>query len=305
MTNVVPDVQGGRSADHPRELERAARYRAYLFGHVRVFEGERRLALAGSRKKSLDILLWFLLHPGKPFPADQVVDALWPEADPDKAISYFDVSMHGLRRMLEPELGPREDSSFIRHHSNRVYTFDPADQWWTDIDDLQLLYQRGNEYETAGDLGRACYYYRRVSEYASLGPLLDGETNPRMEPFRRKYALMCSYGLARLIELGAERHEEDELLESAYRMLQVDRHSELATRVIVNAHLRRGDHRGAVHRLEAFCTTVRRDLGLPPPSEFAELQHRLRGMLASNAVSFEHPLTATVMDVRDGVPSFT
>lgn len=232
---------------------------------------------AASRKKGLHMLLWFLLNPGKPCSAEQFVDTLWPETDPDKAISSFDVNMHSLRRLLEPELGPREESSFIRHHSNRVYTFESADMWWTDIADLELLYQRGHTWDNAGDIDRARFYYRRVSEYVSQGPLLDGESSPWLDPFRRRYALMCSQALARLMQIDVDRGGDEELLESAYQMLRVDRYNQLATRVIVEACLRKGNRSGAARRLEAFCNAVQRDLGLQPPSEFVELRQELHG----------------------------
>ncbi|GAB3432881.1 AfsR/SARP family transcriptional regulator [Flindersiella endophytica] len=268
---------GDSTVDHPRELEREATCRVYLFGHLRMYRGDQRVQLEASRRKGLHILLWFLLNPGKPCSADQFVDTLWPEADPDKAISRFDVNMHALKRLLEPELGPREESSFIRRHANRVYTFEPVDQWWTDVADLELLYQRGHECEMAGDVDRARFYYRRVSGYVSQGPLVDGESSPWLEPYRHRYALLCSQALARLMRLDADSGDDEELLESAYQMLHVDRCNQLATRVIVETSLRNGNQCRAKRRLQAFCDAVQRDLGVPPPAEFVELRRQLHG----------------------------
>ncbi|GAB3432944.1 AfsR/SARP family transcriptional regulator [Flindersiella endophytica] len=268
---------GCQSVVHPRELERDATFRAYLFGYLRIFRGDHRLPLGESRKKGLHILLWFLLNPGKPCSADQFVETLWPEAEPDKAVSGFDVNMHALRRLLEPELGPREESSFVRRHTNRVYTFERADQWWTDVADLELLYQRGNECDLAGDIDRARYYYRRVSAYVSQGRLVDCEAGSWLEPYRHRHALLFSQALTRLIQIDLALGLDEELLESAYQMLHVDRCNQLATRVIIETSLRSGNRRRAEHRLQAFCDAVQRDLGLPPPHEFVELRRQLLG----------------------------
>lgn len=193
-----------------RGFEREAPYRAYLFGYLRMYRGDHRVTLESSRKKGLHILLWFLLNPGKPCSADQFVDTLWPETEPDKAIRGFDVNMHVLKRLLEPELGPRERSSFIQHHANRVYTFESADLWWTDVADLELLFRRGHAYDIAGDVARALFYYRRVSGYVSQGPLLDGESSSWLERYRHKYALMCSQALTRLMQIDIDSGTDEE-----------------------------------------------------------------------------------------------
>jgi DNA-binding SARP family transcriptional activator len=289
---------GERSAAHPRELERDAAFRAYLFGYPRMFRGEQRLPLWECRKKGLQILLWFLLNPGKPCSVDQFVDTLWPGTDPDKAVSGFDVNMHALRRLLEPELGRREESSFIRRHANRVYTFERADQWWTDVGDLELLYQRGSECDLAGDVDRARYYYRRVSAYVSLGPLVDCESSPWLEPYRHRYALLFAQALTRLMQIDRNLDHDEELLESAYQMLRVDRCNQMATRVIIETSLRKGNRRRAERRLRAFCDAVQRDLGLPPPNEFVELWRQLVG---KHHPSARHTRTAATYAGRNSL----
>lgn len=261
---------------HPRELEQDASYRAYLFGHLRIYRGNHRLTLEASRKKALQVLLWFLLNPGMPCSAEQFVDKLWPESDLEKAIRSFDVNMHALKRLLEPGLAPREPSSFIRHHGNRVYTFDLGSQWWTDVADLELLYRRGHACDIAGDVTRARFYYRRVSGYVSQGSLLDEESVSWLEGYRNKYTLMCSQALTRLMQLDIDDGADEELLESAYQTLRLDPYNQLATRVIIRAFLRSGNRNRAERRLEEFCGAVQRDLGVQPPAEFAELRRRLR-----------------------------
>lgn len=261
--------------EHPRELEQNAQHRMYLFGYLRMYQGDHRIELEASRRKGLHILLWFLLNPGTPCSADQFIDMLWPDVNPDKAIGLFDVNMHALKRLLEPELGPRQRSSFIQRHTNRVYSFESAHEWWTDVADLELLYQRGHDCDIAGDHARARFYYRRVSAYVSQGPLLDGETGPWLDRYRHKYKLMCSQALTRLMQIDEMADAEEELLEAAYQMLRLDRLNLLALRVIIDSSLRSGNKPRAERRLNAFCDAVERDLGVQPPSEFVELRRHL------------------------------
>lgn len=261
--------------DHPRELEGDARCRAYLFGYLRIFRDNHQLALGACRKKGQHILLWFLLNPGKPCSADQFIDMLWPETERENALSRFDVNLHALKRLLEPELGPRGRSSFIQRHTNRVYSFERADLWWTDVADLELLYQRGYACEIAGDLARARFYYRRVSGYVSQGRLIEGESDSWLGHYREKYALLCSQALARLLKIDIGSGTDEELLESAYQSLRLDPHNQLATRVIIEVSLRKGNRFRAIRRLETFCDALWHDVGARPPREFVELRHRL------------------------------
>lgn len=260
---------------HPREMEHDATYRAYLFGTLRIYRGPDRLPLEKiSRRKAVEILQWFLLNPGKPCSAEQFVELLWPDGDVDKCLGNFHVTIHALRRLLEPDLGPRQDSRFVHRHANKVYSFDGADCWWTDVADLELLHHQGHEHERAGDPDLARFCYRRVAGYVAQGPLAEDEEPQWLEPYRSRYAQLSAQSLARLMVLDAAVGDSHELVESAYQMLKVDKYNQLAARVIIEASLRSGDLHRAQHRLRAFCDKFQRDLGLPVPDEIDELRQR-------------------------------
>lgn len=264
-----------RALSHPRELEHDATYRAYLFGRLRVHRGVERLPLEKvSRRKALEILQWFLLNPGKPCSAEQFVELLWPDGDVDRCLGNFHVAIHALRRLLEPDLSPREDSNFVHRHANKVYSFDGADCWWTDVADLELLHHRGHEHERAGDLGLARFCYRRVAGYVAQGLLAEDDEPTWLEPYRHRYAQLSAQSLTRLMKLDAAVGDDHELVESAYQMLKVDKYNQLAARVIIEAMLSSGDLRRAQTRLRSFCETFQQDLGIPVPDELDELRRR-------------------------------
>lgn len=207
---------------HPREIETSALYRAYFFGSPRIFRGDDELRLENSRKKCVHILLFFLLNPHRPFSSDELVEALWPDVEPSRAIGRFDVTMHALKRVLQPELRPHESSLFVRHHANRVYSFAAADLWWSDAADLELSCRRGYNFDIAGDHLRARFYYRRLFAHISRGPLLHNETEGWLESHRRRYSLMCSQALMRLLRLDMSHSVDEELIETASYLLAVD-----------------------------------------------------------------------------------
>lgn len=261
---------------HPREVEDAAQFRAYLFGPPRIYEnGERMPPNWIARRRAWDILVWFLLNPGRPAMAETMAEQLWPDDDPDRVTGSFHVSLHALRSALEPERGSHEVSAFIRRHSNKIYSFEPGGKWWTDVSDLEQFHRTGHECELAGDWTRARFYYRRVAGYVAQGQLLDGDTGDWLAPYRRKYRQLCQQSLTRLMNLELQDGAEHELVETAYLTLKIDRYNQLATKVVIESSLRSGRRPAAAQRLKSYCDALVSDLGVPIPDEIAELAGRV------------------------------
>lgn len=257
---------------HPREIEQEAEFQVRLFGRLKVtraLDGSE--VTPGGRRRALEILAWFVLNPGVVQSADQFIDLLWPEADPDKAMSNFHVSIHALRRMLEPDLRQGQESTFIRRHANKVYSFVPAGRWWSDVDDLELLYQRGHDADLAGESSRARFYYRRVSGYAAQNELLPELAGDWLVAHRQKYATMCTHSLGRLLALDQAAGDREELLETAYSMLRLNRYHEPALRVAVQSCLEKQNHTRAARLAAGFCTGLEKELGLKAPADLLGL----------------------------------
>lgn len=262
---------------HPREYEYQATYRAYLFGPFRLFRGEQPVGeLMQRRNKARMILKWFLLNPGKLGSADEFIDLFWPELSPEKALGNFHVTMHYLRRMLEPTLSARQESTFIHRKPNNFYWFQIDESWWMDTSDLEMLLERARECDLCGDNRRAAYYYRKVANYCSQGFLPDDESEDWLQPYRNRYKHTYSQVLMRLVQIYTQWNELEDVLEYAYQSMVSDPYSETAIRAIVDAHLRQGNVVLAQNRLDAFWNSLHNDLGLRPDKEFYVLRERIR-----------------------------
>ncbi|MEO7019916.1 MAG: BTAD domain-containing putative transcriptional regulator [Ktedonobacteraceae bacterium] len=261
---------------HPREYEHQAAYRGYLFGPFRLFHGEQPVGeMMQRRNKARVILKWFLLHPGKLGSADEFIDLFWPEISPEKAMGNFHVTMHYLRHMLEPTLSARQESAFIHRKPNNFYWFQMDEGWWTDTSDLEMLFERAHTYDLHGDDQRALYYYRKVANYCNQGFLPEDESENWLVPYRRRYKHIHLQVLMRLIQLCTQKNELEEPLEYAYQSLSIDPYNEMATLVIVNAHLQQGNISIAQRRLDTFWNALQQDLGLRPNKELCALRERL------------------------------
>jgi DNA-binding SARP family transcriptional activator len=268
---------GERDRVHPREYEHQATYRAYLFGQFRLFCGSLSIGqLLRRRTKARQLLKWFLLNPGKLCSADEFIDLFWPDISPETALGNFHVTMHYLRRVLEPALNSRQEPTYVRRKPNNFYWFQMDESWWIDASDLQMLFERARNYELLGDEQRAAFYYRKIAWYCSQGFLAEDEAESWLLPYRRRYNHMYAQSLGRLVQIYTRAQELEEVLEYAYQLLLIEPCHEEATRAIVDAHLQQGNVSIAQRRLDAFCQALQRDLGLRPPRDFYLLRERVR-----------------------------
>ena len=89
--------------------------RAWLLGTPRIVVGERELTdEAWPRRGARSLLLLMLSTPGHRLPRDVVLDTLWPDADTSTATNSLYLSMHTLRRALEPGLPSGRQSGYVR-----------------------------------------------------------------------------------------------------------------------------------------------------------------------------------------------
>jgi DNA-binding SARP family transcriptional activator len=265
---------------HPREREQQSTHRAYAFGQFRLFDGERPIKDSMWRRNKARVLLkWFILNPGKLCSADQFIDLFWPDLPIDAAMGNLHVTIHFLRHLLEPSLGSRHESKFIRRQTNNYYWFDMDETWWTDTSEVQHFFETAKTYDRSGDDTRASYYYRKVISYCSLGFLPEDDAEEWLQPYRQHYNYIYSQVLIRLIQIYQQHNELDEVLEYAYLALALDPYCEPAVKAIIDVKLKQGNIFGAKSKLEHFRNLLHHELGMEPSKEIRVLRKQI--MLAS------------------------
>lgn len=262
---------------HPREYEHQATYRAYLFGQFRLFCGTQLMNdLLRRRTKAGLLLQWFLLNPGKLCSADEFIDLFWPDASAETAMGNFHVTMHYLRRVLEPTLDSRQEPTYIRRKLNNFYWFQMDERWWIDASDVQALFERARACDQRGEEQRAAFYYRKVAGYCSQGFLAGGNGENWLRPYARRYTYIYAQVLARLIQIYTQEHMPEEVLEYAYQLLFLEPCHEEATQVIIDTHLQQGNISLAQQRLDEFRQASQRELGSCSQQKFHTLRERIR-----------------------------
>ncbi|MGW8555471.1 BTAD domain-containing putative transcriptional regulator [Streptomyces tubercidicus] len=91
--------------------DRAGRLRFQVLGPVRAWTGDHPVDLGPPQQRA--VLAVLLLHAGRPVSVPQLVDALWDEWPPPRAVGTVRTYISRLRGLLEPDRLPRRDGQLL------------------------------------------------------------------------------------------------------------------------------------------------------------------------------------------------
>ncbi|SBS76513.1 Transcriptional regulator, putative ATPase, winged helix family (fragment) [uncultured Mycobacterium sp.] len=98
--------------------------RLQILGPLRIWRAGAELD-AGPRQQAY-LLALLLAHAGRPTSTDELVNQIWGENPPVSALNVVHKYVGALRRLLEPELLPRDSGSHLRRRGNGyLFTADP------------------------------------------------------------------------------------------------------------------------------------------------------------------------------------
>jgi DNA-binding SARP family transcriptional activator len=106
-----------------RALARKLAPRVYVtdLGRVRVSVGELEIPGGSIRRKVLALLVYLLTRPQLTAAREEVMDALWPDIDPDAAANSLNQTLYFLRRVFEPEYNEDTSPGYLRQESDLVF----------------------------------------------------------------------------------------------------------------------------------------------------------------------------------------
>ncbi|MCF3146398.1 AfsR/SARP family transcriptional regulator [Streptomyces platensis] len=108
---VHSDANEPLGAERAGSPDRAGRLRFQVLGPVRAWYGDRPLPLGPPQQRA--VLAMLLLHAGRPVSVPQLVDALWDERPPPRAVGTVRTYISRLRGLLEPERAPRQHARLL------------------------------------------------------------------------------------------------------------------------------------------------------------------------------------------------
>jgi DNA-binding SARP family transcriptional activator/basic membrane lipoprotein Med (substrate-binding protein (PBP1-ABC) superfamily) len=165
----------------------------FILGPFEVREGDRPIALGGSRQRALLALL--LLHRNEVVTSERIVDGLWGERPPKTAPQAVRVYVSQLRKALEPERAGGDDPEVLATRgAGYVLRVQPDE---LDLDRFELLAAEGRRLLAAGDAKKAA---------ATLRDALGLWRGPSLADFA--YEPFAQLEIARLDELRLAAGED-------------------------------------------------------------------------------------------------
>jgi predicted ATPase/DNA-binding SARP family transcriptional activator len=241
---------------------------AQLLGQIRIsVNGSTIPDDAWPRRTSRLLLLLLLTSPGHRLHRDTVIDALWPDVPPDAATKSLYVTVHGLRRVLEPRVTSGRASRFIDVTSDAI-RLEPDSIAWIDVDRFEAELD-------ASDGARRERLANALSLYAgdllSEEPYLDWSTSRREHLRWRWREAVLEFALL-------ERQAGRPMLAvpALERVVQSDPTDEAAFRAIMSAYAEAGRRNDALRQFERCVTHLEQDLGVLPSEETLSLATAIR-----------------------------
>jgi DNA-binding SARP family transcriptional activator len=187
---------------------------------------------------------------------EEISIALWPGRPIEKTANVFHVTLHHLRRVLEPGHSRGCASSYVLHGQGR-YRFDASAPHWLDVTAFRALVAN----DAPAALQKAVTLYR--------GPYLeDASWNlpPEVEAQRRALELLYADALRRLAAQASSR----EAVPYLTKLLAVEPTNETTHRALVLDYLARG-RRDLARQQVARWQQALDELNLEPSPEAREL----------------------------------
>ena len=248
----------------------------HLFGPFEVVDQESSQPLDWPRKQTQTLLKIFLTEPGKIFSQDQLVDALTPDQEYDKAIKNLQKRISELRKILEPERPKGQKSSYIESPSQGSYRFvlesdcevDTA-QFKTHIEAAYALMKSEQPSAALIEFEQALEYYR--------GPFLNEDLYEDWAmDARSSYEELYRVALESIAECHSQLQQYRRALDFCERALQIDPLKESLYQNKMRYHYYAGEPHQALQTYQQCADILDSELGLRPSDETRELYESLK-----------------------------
>jgi len=248
-----------RHQDLGRSLARRVAPRVWVedLGRVTLRIGADEVAGTSVRRKALALLCFLLTRPQFSASRDQVLDALWPDQDPDQSVNSLHQTVYFLRRVLEPGYAEDMSPGYLNHNSELLWL------------DGELVDSRSS---TCRRLIEGLSKPPTPSEVdalasAYLGPFaLDFAYEEWASPYRELLHARFLEIVERAIRLDIASGHIDRAMTLSKRVLDVDPDVDEIERTLLRLYRATGAHSAAAEQYGHYSATIRRDLGIEPPA---------------------------------------
>jgi DNA-binding SARP family transcriptional activator len=241
-----------------RSLARRLAERVYVEdqGRVSIQVGTRLVLGSAVRRKVLAMLSYLITRPELSATRDQVLDALWPDLDPEVAVNSLNQTVYFLRRVIEENYSDDLSPGYI-HHDSDVVWLDPQLVTSRSVECRTLIRELPST-PTPDDVERLAVLYR--GRFA-----LDFEYEEWAAAYRDSLHAAYLEIVERAVLDDFTSGHYDRGIRIARRALEVDPSAEQIEVCLLRLYRVTGAHSAAAEQYAHYAAVVRDEIGVDPP----------------------------------------
>lgn len=227
-------------------------------------------ASAWGNQQTRTILKVLLTRRGHVVPADQLLETLWSDDDPDTARNRLHVRISQLRRALDPE----NPSAYILTHRGG-YSFNPEANCWTDAVEFEARAEWGRHCQECENLSEAITAYQTACALYR-GDFLEEElyedwTLAERERLRERFLTV----LTELAECQARQGHYRRAIARCRQVLAIDACRETVYVRLMLYHYHAGEQSQALRTYERCRQILADEMGVEPLPQTTDLYRQL------------------------------
>jgi DNA-binding SARP family transcriptional activator len=256
-----------------RKLESQAPASSELFsmtclGSFRMFYQEQPVN-GWNGQKGLMILKYLVARHDQPVPKEQLMDVLWPDADPDAARRNLHQAVYSLRQTLKhccPELQ-------LICFQNERYSLNPDLPIWFDFLEFERHAEEGRRLEKNGSPEAAIQAFG-IANALYQGHFLQEEAHNTWAQLQRDQLRDSFLDVAnRLGRHYLEREQFAAVVSICQKTLSKDACNEEAHLHLMRCYFRQGYRHLAIAQYQSCIEVLREELGIAPSEKLSQFFH--------------------------------
>ncbi len=246
------------------------RFRIFLLGGFETWVGAHRIPLQVPNKTA-GLLAYLATRPGQACSRDRLADLLWGDGAPEQARHSLRQALLKLRRSLA-EIAP----ALVRAEG-QMLSLEAAE---VDVAAFERLVSEGS----AGSLEKAAALYR--GEFLEDLHVNEVTFQDWVVGERERLRELAVEALARLLQHQRRSSAVEPAIQTALRLLRLDRTQEVVHRTLIRLYARQGRRAEALRQYHACVGVLRGELGVEPEPETVRLR---REVLQARRFADRHP----------------
>ena len=214
-----------------------------------------------------------MVHGLADIPSDILIEDLWPESDPAAGRRNFKVTLHRLRKALEPSLAKNQKSAYVRLRDRRV-SLNPA-RCRVDVQEFLTLCKDIKRLAMDDDSERILQLGWRARALYRGDFLPDEPYAPWVE--MKRWALKESF-LGLLMQMAAiceDRGRAGQAADCCRSALSADPCHEEAVQRLMRLYAAANHRSEAARVYRQLCSALQAELGISPDRATTQLYERL------------------------------